>query len=138
MAESPDLLIGDAERTTAAAELREHYDAGRLALDEFEARLGEVHAARTGADLREAFRQLPDATRPTLHPRDRRWRSLALQYALVNVIANLVWLATGMHGDYWPRWVLLGTLIVFVRRAFGPRSRRLSLPPPPGPPQLPE
>jgi hypothetical protein len=140
VAESPDLLIGDAERETAETELRGHYDAGRLTLDEYESRLGEVHAARTGADLREALRQLPDAKRPTLSPGDRRWRSLAYQYVLVNVIANLVWLATGADSSYWPRWVLLGTAILFLRRLLRPSrgSHRPPLPPePPRPPELP-
>ena len=140
MSESPDLLIGDAERAKAETDLRSHYDAGRLTLDEFEGRLGEIHAARTGHDLREAFRQLPDAKLPSLRPRDRRWRSLAYQYVVVNAIANLVWLFTGANGDWWPRWVLLATLIMFVRRLAGPRHRASPspLPPgPPGPPQLP-
>jgi DUF1707 SHOCT-like domain len=90
--EGDDLLIGDAERTSATSELRQHYDAGRLTLEEFEGRLERVHAARTESDLREAFRQLPAAKLPTLRPRDTRWRSLGLQYLLVNIIPILVWL----------------------------------------------
>lgn len=136
MAGELDLLIGDAERAAAETDLRAHYDAGRLTLDEFESRLGEIHAARTGSDLHQAFRQLPDAKLPSLRPRDRRWRSLAYQYVVANLIANVVWLFTGLHGDWWPRWVLLGTLIMFVRRLTGPSSR--VLPRPSAPPRLPE
>src|SRR6185295_7300104 len=43
----------------AADELRQHYDSGRLTLDEFESRLAEVHTARTRGALEHAFRQLP-------------------------------------------------------------------------------
>jgi hypothetical protein len=121
--ESPDLLLSDAERASAATELRGHYDSGRLTLDEFEQRLERVHTARTESDLHEAFRQLP-AKLPTLSPRDRRWRSLALQYAVVNVGAILIWLAAGRHGDFWPKWVFVVTLITFMRRAVRPGRTR--------------
>src|SRR6266496_55439 len=42
-----------------------------------------------------------------------------LQCALVNIVAILIWLFSGAHGDFWPRWVLLVTLITFTRRALG-------------------
>jgi fatty acid desaturase len=63
-------------------------------------------------------------------PRDTRWRSLALQYAVVNAIAILVWLFGGADGDFWPKWVLIATLIMFARRVSGHRRR---LPPPRAP-----
>lgn len=113
-----------------ASNLRVHYEAGRLTLEELEGRLDRVHAARTESDLREALRQLPATRLPTLNPRDARWRSLAAQYALINGIAILVWLSSGAHGDFWPRWVLIVTLIMFVRRVFGRgRRHRDALPP---------
>lgn len=138
MSDGEDLLVGDAERASAASELRRHYEAGRLTLEELEGRLDHVQRARTESDLWQALRQLPSATLPSLRPRDTRWRSLALQYLIVNVTAILVWLASGAHGDFWPRWVLVATLIVFVRRlsrAHHPRGPHL--PPPPDRPQLP-
>jgi hypothetical protein len=132
MSEKADLLVGDVERAAAVDELRRHYDAGRLTLEEFEERLATIHRARAESDLRAAFDRLPDAKRPTLGPRDVRWRSLAVQYALVNVIALLVWLFTGAAAqNFWPKWVFLATLIVFVRRALGRGGRgdRRALPP---------
>jgi fatty acid desaturase len=137
MPDSPDLLVGDAERASAATELREHYDSGRLTLDEFEERLAQVHAARTQSDLREAFRQLP-AKLPTLKPRDRRWRSLATQYVVVNLVAIAIWLVTGANGSFWPKWVFVVTLFMFLRRVMRPsRAHRGRELPPPGPPELP-
>ena len=116
MAESLDTLVADADRATAADELRLHYDSGRLTLDEFESRLTEVHNARTRGDLEQAFRQLPRREpAASLRLRDRRWSSLALQYVLVNGICILVWAFSG-GGDFWPKWVLLGTLILYFRR----------------------
>jgi hypothetical protein len=129
MAESLDTLVADSDRARAADEVRRHHDSGRLTLEEFEGRLAEVHAARTRADLEQAFRQLPRGELPaSLRIRDRRWSSLALQYALVNVACVLVWLFSGAHGDFWPKWVLVATLVIYVRR-LRRRSYRRELPP---------
>jgi hypothetical protein len=128
VSETPDLLVGDADRASAATELREHYDAGRLTLDEFEERLAQVNRARTQSDLHEAFRQLP-AKLPTFSPRDRRWRSLATQYIVVNLVAIAIWLVTGANGSFWPKWVLLVTLVLFMRRVLRPARRHRQLPP---------
>jgi Domain of unknown function (DUF1707) len=122
----PDLLVSDADRTRVARELRAHYESGRLTLEEFQERLDEAHAARTESQLEHVLRQLPPAKLPSVRPRDTRWRSLAFQYALVNAIAILVWLFSGANGDFWPKWVLLVTLIQFSRRAFRPRRRHPS------------
>jgi uncharacterized membrane protein YccC len=119
-----DLLVSDADRVRVLAELRRHYEAGRLTLEEFQERLDEAHAARTELELRNVLRQLPPAMLPSINPRDDRWRSLALQYALVNLIAILIWLFSGANGDFWPKWVLVVTLIMFTRRAFRPEPRR--------------
>jgi len=127
VSQAPNLLVSDADRARVVGELRGHYETGRLTLEELQQRLDEAHAARTESQLQNVLRQLPPAKLPSVNPRDTRWRSLALQYALVNLVAILVWLFSGAHGDFWPRWVLLGTLISFARRAFRPRHR--SLPP---------
>ena len=131
MSQAPDLLVSDAERQRVMDDLRGHYEAGRLTLDEFQQRLDDAHAARTETQLNDVLRQLPDARLPSVSPRDRRWRSLALQYALLNAIAILIWLFSGADGNFWPKWVLLATLIMFARRTSGHR-RRL---PPPKPPE---
>ncbi len=126
MAEPPDLLVSDADRARVFGQLREHYEAGRLTLDEFQARLDEAHRARTESQLRDVLRQLPAAKLPTVKLRDTRWQSLALQYALVNLVTICIWLFSGANGGFWPKWVLLGTLIMFTRRTL--RHSRRSLP----------
>jgi Domain of unknown function (DUF1707) len=131
VATTPDLLVSDADRSRVAGQLREHYESGRLTLEEFQERLDEAHSARTEAQLERVLRQLPSPKLPSVSPRDRRWRSLAFQYALVNLVAVLIWVFSGSHGDFWPKWVFVVTLIGFVRRAFGHRHRAL---PPPRPP----
>jgi len=61
------LRIGDRERQLVADELRTHFTAGRIDVDEFSSRLDEVWAATTATDLWVALRQLPPVpgqTRP--------------------------------------------------------------------------
>jgi len=65
MATGPDLRIGDAERETAAATLREHYAQGRLTLDEFNQRLDAVFKATTQRQLNLITRDLPHAAAPS-------------------------------------------------------------------------
>jgi len=53
------LRIGDAERDAAAADLGEHYAAGRLNLDELHERLDAVLAAKTFGQLTRIMADLP-------------------------------------------------------------------------------
>ena len=58
----PDgLRLSDAERDQAVAALGEHYAAGRLSAEEHSDRTDRAYAARTGADLRPLFADLPGA-----------------------------------------------------------------------------
>lgn len=115
------LRIGDAERDAAAADLGDHYVAGRLTLDELHDRLSEVFAARTHGQLWKVMADLPGArTRPqarsagapiptgTRHydhghdtPSDRAGRVAALSLL---ILAMLIWLFTAFlfarHGYY--------------------------------------
>ncbi|MBV9852937.1 MAG: DUF1707 domain-containing protein [Streptosporangiaceae bacterium] len=61
------LRIGDAERDAAAAELREHFVAGRLTFEELDARLGEALSARTQDQLSRVMADLPSLGRPSVH-----------------------------------------------------------------------
>jgi hypothetical protein len=53
------VLAGDSERERATAILREHYVRGRLTLEELSDRTATVLAARSHAELRRAFFDLP-------------------------------------------------------------------------------
>jgi hypothetical protein len=46
-----DAAVTDADRDIAAAQLREHYAAGRLSLDDFQDRLDAVYRAQTAREL---------------------------------------------------------------------------------------
>ncbi len=53
------MRIGDAERESAIRALNDHYAAGRLALDEFEERVGRASAGQTLPELGALFADLP-------------------------------------------------------------------------------
>ena len=67
----PSLRIGDAEREAAAQALGEHYAVGRLTREEYDERAERVWAARTVADLRPLFADLPAPHAGTGAPRPR-------------------------------------------------------------------
>jgi hypothetical protein len=56
--------VGDAERDAAAADLGEHFSAGRLTLDELHERLDAVFSAKTFGQLSRVMADLPIAGRP--------------------------------------------------------------------------
>jgi uncharacterized protein DUF1707 len=114
------LRIGDTERDAAAADLGDHYVAGRLTLDELHDRLSEVFAAATYGQLWKVMADLPGSARlrwqawpATLParprrddrrndtPSDRAGRFAALSLL---ILAMLIWLFTAFlfarHGYY--------------------------------------
>jgi hypothetical protein len=125
------LRIGDRERQAVADELRAHFTAGRIDVDEFSARLDEVWAATTVTDLWTALRQLPPVpgqTRPwdvppagwsgrppwtpTSHPPRRSVaytvaRAHLHTYVMVAALLVAIWLLTTPGGYFWPIWPLL-------------------------------
>ncbi|HXW46349.1 MAG TPA: DUF1707 domain-containing protein [Streptosporangiaceae bacterium] len=64
MATGDNLRVGDAERESVAAELREHYAQGRLTLEDFERRFDAAMAAKTRGDLDQLVRDLPHTKPP--------------------------------------------------------------------------
>ena len=68
MATGPNIRVGDADRESVAAQLREHYGDGRLTLDELNERLDRTFAAKTYGALNAVPTDLPrdgDAWSPT-------------------------------------------------------------------------
>ena len=125
------LRIGHAERDAAAADLGEHYVAGRLTLDELHERLGAVFTAKTYGQLTRIMSDLPRLRRPTgpmqaawagaywpsagfpPSPSERRHATpsdRAARFAAVSllILAMLIWLFTAMvfarHGFYPRTW----------------------------------
>jgi hypothetical protein len=113
------LRASDAERERTATRLRDHAAAGRLTPEELDERLDGAYGARTVGELEVLTRDLP-ATDAPARPRTRALdrpgaRERALHavglVVLVNVACNAIWLAAGADGSWWPKWVLLATVL---------------------------
>jgi hypothetical protein len=127
--ERPDLRASDQQRDRAAAEIREHYAAGRLTEDEFTERLDAIYQARTQGELAELRRDLPAlSVRNELAERRRALRGELIQETggafVPFLICTAIWAFSGAETDnFWPVWLLLLPLIAIVRngwRLYGP------------------
>jgi hypothetical protein len=56
-----DLRVSDADRDRALAALSEHYQAGRITLEEFDERSAQALQSRTAGELSALFTDLPSA-----------------------------------------------------------------------------
>lgn len=112
---SAHLRLSDADREQALARLGEHYAVGRLDKDEYDERSDAIWSAKTRADLRPVFADLPaqpaQQQRPAVHQRRRRGPSRAV------LIAGLVALAIVLQAP----WLLFG---LFFLLPHGACSRR--------------
>jgi hypothetical protein len=127
----PSERIGDDERERASTELRSHFAAGRLDVDEFSARLEEVWAARTRGDVNRTLRDMPRpevvAYRPAYRPaRHHRRPRLFLPVA---AILLGVWLLAHPGRPFLPIWplVIWATIVLLIRHRR--RSWELNGPP---------
>ena len=119
----PELRASDSDRERAAADLREHYAAGRLSSAELGERLDAVYAATTVSALAKLRADLPDP-RPlpvAAAPRDlarRRVLQDAGAVVILDVGCVVVWAATGANGSFWPMWVILVSALRLARDAW--------------------
>jgi uncharacterized protein DUF1707 len=119
------LRASDAQRDSAAAEIREHYAAGRLSEDEFTERLDAVYQARTQGELRELRRDLPALpvnSKTELAERRRQLRGELIQETGASLvpffICTAIWAFSGANGSFWPIWVSLIAIIPLVRNGW--------------------
>jgi hypothetical protein len=106
-----DLRIGDAERDAAMAQLREHFVAGRLTLDELTERLDLALTAKTQRQIDSLMADLPRPPRPARHEsappaRDQdagRFLVFALLlFAMATWILILAWMSRHAYGYMGP------------------------------------
>ena len=130
------IRVSDAERDRAVTELSEHYQSGRLTLEEFDDRSNSALRAKTGSDLSALFTDLP--TKGTLAgPASadpaapgfpgvpvgtggrRRGGPLAARSVIACVIAlivlgNLAGALAGSHGQHDFGWLVPVVVLGFV------------------------
>ncbi|MGO1384653.1 MAG: DUF1707 domain-containing protein [Arachnia sp.] len=118
-----DMRVGDSERDETAAQLSEHFAAGRLDHSEFAERTEQALSARTRGELDGVVSDLPalpvfvkpsTIPAPTAHisPAQRsereEWRRSTLTtWAVFAVVFTVIWAATGA-GFFWPLFPILG------------------------------
>ena len=133
MSEDSELRASDEQRERAAAEIREHFAAGRLDDDELAERLDAAYRARTQGELSTLRADLPalPATaaeaRAELVARRSRLRRQMFQEAGgalgAFVLCTGIWAASGAQGSFWPIWIALVAVIPLLRndwRLYGP------------------
>ena len=110
-----DLRIGDAERDGATTQLREHFVAGRLTLDELTERIDLALTAKTQRHLDRLMADLPRPPKPepteperlATDPDAGRFLVFALLlFALATWILMMAWMSRHayMGGPYGPQW----------------------------------
>jgi hypothetical protein len=136
-----DLRASDAERDMVAAELGEHFQAGRLRQDEFDERVSAALAATTRRDLASLLADLPprepgQVTQPAGGPPRRpSWAGylpLAVPVLFVAVVAGgIAAHAGGPHGPHhwagpWPLlwlWWAIPVAVIWMRRRLDRSAR---------------
>lgn len=125
---SDGLRASDEERERAAAQLREHFAAGRLSEDELNERVDAAYGARTAGDLRAVLADMPALpASPATRRLELQQRRAELQRELLQqtgaalvpfVICVVIWIAAGASGPFWPIWVALAAVIPLVRNGW--------------------
>jgi hypothetical protein len=109
---SYDLRIGDAERDAAMTQLREHFAAGRLTLDELTERIGLALTAKTQRQIEELMADLPrirtaspavpDGSTGDLSDTGRYIVLLLLLFALAAWLLMMAWMYSRSYPSYPP------------------------------------
>ena len=99
-----DQRVGDRDRDRTIEQLRLHVRHGRLSLEEFEERVGETLAARTGSELTGVLRELPRAYSEA--EVSQAQAEVLRPYLWVNALLIVIWALTGF-GFPWPIFPLL-------------------------------
>jgi hypothetical protein len=131
------LRVSDADRDRVAAELSEHFQAGRLTQDEFDDRVGKAINARTQGDLDELLADLPGSrtagSLPVAVPpagevaRGTRWAGPAAVLAAAVLLFALTAALPHGHGRWAPWWLIPLAFFTIRRltwRGGGPPRRR--------------
>ena len=133
MPDDANLRASDQQRDHAAAEIREHFAAGRLTDEEMSERVQAAYDARTIGEINALLADLPKlpATRAQqkaeIAQRRRDLQRRLLQDAGGGsgafLICTAIWVASGASGFFWPIFVALATLIPLLKngwRLYGP------------------
>jgi hypothetical protein len=133
MADQSSLRASDQQREQATQAIREHFAAGRLTEDELNERLQAALQAQTQPELSALLADLPslpvspEERKAELVERRSQLQRRVLQEAGGGVglfaVCAVIWVASGAHGQFWPIWVGLVTVLALAGnlwRLYGP------------------
>lgn len=109
----PPMRIGDAERNEVVSQLRRHCGDGRLTLDEFSDRVGQVYAAQTRADLELVTMDLPGAAVPAPTGAPRR----AVKRSAIAIMSGHRQTGRWRLGSEFTAFALWGGVVLDLRQA---------------------
>jgi hypothetical protein len=113
------LRASDVEREEVVGALRGHAAAGRLSIDELDARVEAALAAVGRGELAALLADLPDG-RPRRRPSGPGARRRELRaYVAVMVLLVAVWALAGA-GAFWPIWPALGWGLALYAKSSSP------------------
>jgi hypothetical protein len=112
------LRVSDAERHEVADLLARHYAEGRLDQAEFDERSGRAMSAKTRADFRDLFADLPDLNEPPVTDAARaaaRQRSKPPLSRALGLVLIVVLAIAALNSLWWFHipWLLIG-LVAFL------------------------
>ena len=123
-----NLRASDQDRDRAAAQLREHFAAGRISQDELNERVQTAYAARTQQELDMLLFDLPalpatrQEARAELVERRRHLQRRLIQESggglAIFAVCVVVWASDGTHNGFWPGWVALVFVLPLLRNAW--------------------
>jgi hypothetical protein len=124
----PDLRVSDQDRDAAAAQLRDHFAAGRITEEEFNERVQEAYAARTQQQLDWLLSDLPKLpASPQQAKAELVLRRRHLQRRLMQeaggastpfIICTVIWVAAGATGTFWPIFAAIPLILMLVRNGW--------------------
>lgn len=132
---NPELRCSDADREKVVNELREHYAAGRLTLEEFDERSDVAYQAKTFGALAGLTSDLPAAlpepTKPAAKPARRpnaALRGAWTSWLSVGLVCTVIWLLSVLNSghliNFWPAWVIGPWGAIVLAGTLGGRYRQ--------------
>jgi len=131
----PQMKASDADRDEVVTALSEHFQAGRLTMEELEDRTGRALSARSLGELDGLTTDLPPRrpakSAPEARPQRRghpEFAAIAAVLAVLAVVALVVGVRTDRHGlDI---WVVVPIALIVIRRLGRLQLRGRNWPPP--------
>lgn len=135
MTDNPQMRCSDGDREKVVAELREHYAAGRLTLEEFDERSDTAYKAKTFGELAALTTDLPatlpEPATPAARPAKRvnaALRGAWTSWLSVSLVCTVIWLlsvlSSGHLNPFWPMWVIGPWGAIVLAGTLGGRYRK--------------